>query len=265
MERVGVVMNRQFLTIGMFLVLLGVLHSACTAGDDLSKATIVDNTIKALLVKNQQLNKYTVTVTRTSVMEIDKPIRTIVTSIVTYNGLKQVAEKFVQAEINGLSVSEEELKELRVGKNRSPVRGLNFTAVRLEDNLSLINSDRMGKQCSLESSEAINGLQVYKIKYIPVNPIRFKEADLYIDKTGYQIIKVIVIGIASDQIHDSVMTVNYVKSIKEFFMPDLIQIEVNGVINDRTEDDEDDTDTGNQRKSFKYRGEIKYSDYQIIN
>lgn len=241
--------------IGLSLLLLlgfGFFHVLIVNADDSSsKETIIGFMLAQIREKHNNLGKYQVTMSASTKTTAGREFSSEIEKRITFDGLKKVDEQFIKASTNGKPITEEQAAQRREKINPENDHSQNFG--QLEQEFSQTDQEKLYNQISLEGSDRVNGVAVYKLKFSPAVSQRVKEGYLYVDRSSFEIVKTQIVGKANERVQSARTEIQYQKCLKGYYMPVVIKSEIQAEIK------------RNRRTiSTKTVSEIKLTDYQML-
>jgi hypothetical protein len=231
------------------LLSFGSAMAAVAAENTPSKEVVIDSMIRRIQARNDLLGKFQVSMVAVSKTEAKRQFDIILAMRYTFDGLKKTGAQFMNASINGIPISESQLDQLK--ERFSSQRDLGLDLFR--EDINSFDPAKLYDQCWLDGSDFINGIAVFKLKYIPVESKRINEAELYLDQTTFDLIKTDITVKASERIQSGRIVIAYQQRLKEYSLPSLITCQVQMI-----------TELNGQSVVVKTNLEIKLTDYQSL-
>ncbi|HBF36974.1 MAG TPA: hypothetical protein DDW50_06595 [Firmicutes bacterium] len=228
----------------------GIFPMTMATEDILSKEALIQATANCIRERQDTIGKFQFVETQHTVIQVQQAQQDrnlVIEKRVIFDGVKKMSEEFIKVTINDSPVARE-----KIGIIESRLQGMSGC---WQEAMAQINTDllsgKMSEQITDLGQETVNGKSVYELKFIPVDSKKVKEVYVDVDKTGFDILRMEIIGKAVGEIKDSRTEINCQRSIKGFYLPSLVkiqsQVEMGFLI---------------KNISVKLISEIKLNDYQ---
>ncbi|HBF36449.1 MAG TPA: hypothetical protein DDW50_03925 [Firmicutes bacterium] len=238
----------------VFLISFIILTGSNVIAENIpTKESIIDSVIKRIQEENNQLGNFQVTMSATNQFKTNQQFNATLEMQLTFNGLKRTGAQFISAGFNGKPISQSQFNQakerLMAGHNQA--LGLFKTDFKAIDPTNLYN------QCSLDGVDVINTVPVYRLKYVPSGDNerarRIKEVEVCVDQKTFDLIRIEVTGKTADPVQSAQMTIEFQKSLKDYYLPTLIQSQSQIKPN-----------WNGQSLSLQTSGEIKLTNYRAL-